>query len=78
MKVLLTFERVHCRIIRLERSRWLKLHLMSLRLSGCKGFNRRWSQTRARRSFLHHPKRIVAACFKSGQLVGAAESLFVP
>lgn len=40
MKVLLTFERVHCRVIRLERSRWLKLHLVSLRLGGCKGFNR--------------------------------------
>ena len=39
-KVLLTFERVHCRVIRLERSRWLKLHLMSLRFGGCNSFNR--------------------------------------
>ena len=40
MKLLLTFERVHCRTIWLERSRWLELHSMSLRFGGCRGFNR--------------------------------------
>ena len=39
-KVLLTFERVRCRVIQHERSRWLKLHLMPLRFGGCNSFNR--------------------------------------